>query len=43
MAVHCTECGFLNSEGANYCQRCGALIERAETAGGEGDPITATY
>jgi pSer/pThr/pTyr-binding forkhead associated (FHA) protein len=43
MAVHCTECGFLNSEGANYCQRCGALIERVETASGEGDPITATY
>jgi pSer/pThr/pTyr-binding forkhead associated (FHA) protein len=43
MAVHCTECGFLNSEGANYCQRCGALIERAESAGGDGDPITATY
>jgi pSer/pThr/pTyr-binding forkhead associated (FHA) protein len=40
MALHCTECGFLNVEGANYCQRCGALLERAEAAG---DPVTATY
>jgi hypothetical protein len=44
MALHCTECGFVNSEGANYCQRCGALLERAENAGGAGaDPVTATY
>ena len=37
MALHCTECGFVNGEGANYCQRCGALLERAEGArtGGE--------
>ena len=40
MALHCTECGFVNTEGANYCQRCGALLQRAETAG---DPVTATY
>ncbi len=40
MAVHCTECGFVNSEGANYCQRCGALLPRAESAG---EPATATY
>jgi hypothetical protein len=44
MALHCTECGFVNGEGANYCQRCGALLERAEPAGGAGgDPVTATY
>jgi hypothetical protein len=51
MAMHCTECGFLNSEGANYCQRCGALLERAEPGGAAGaagsgaggDPVTATY
>ena len=44
MALHCTECGFLNSEGANYCQRCGALLERAvDPAAGAGDPVTATY
>jgi hypothetical protein len=46
MALHCTECGFVNGEGANYCQRCGALLARPESAGpsaGAGDPITATY
>jgi FHA domain len=41
MVVHCTECGFVNGEGANYCQRCGALLPRDEGAGGE--PVTATY
>ena len=40
MALHCTECGFVNGEGANYCQRCGALLPRVE---GAGDPATATY
>jgi FHA domain len=40
MALHCTECGFVNDEGANYCQRCGALLARPETSG---EPITATY
>jgi hypothetical protein len=40
MALHCTECGFVNAEGANYCQRCGSLLERAEAAG---EPVTATY
>jgi len=40
VALHCTECGFVNDEGANYCQRCGALLERAE---GTGEPVTATY
>jgi pSer/pThr/pTyr-binding forkhead associated (FHA) protein len=40
MALHCTECGFLNDEGANYCQRCGALLARAESAG---ESVTATY
>src|ERR1039457_2016396 len=48
MALHCTECGFVNDEGANYCQRCGALLPRGEGAGGAGggvggDPTTATY
>jgi FHA domain len=41
MALHCTECGFLNVEGANYCQRCGALLERPSE--GAADPVTATY
>ncbi len=46
MALHCTECGFVNGEGANYCQRCGSLLPRGEGAGAEGeggDPVTATY
>jgi hypothetical protein len=40
MALHCTECGFVNAEGANYCQRCGALLPRDESGG---EPVTATY
>jgi pSer/pThr/pTyr-binding forkhead associated (FHA) protein len=40
-AVHCIECGFANPEGANYCQRCGALLTRPESPTGE--PVTATY
>ncbi|HEY1834158.1 MAG TPA: FHA domain-containing protein [Solirubrobacteraceae bacterium] len=43
MAIHCTECGFLNGEGANYCQRCGALLERERADSPTGEPITATY
>jgi hypothetical protein len=44
MAVHCPECGFVNAEGANYCQRCGAFLaglREGETPGNE--PTTATY
>jgi hypothetical protein len=40
MALHCTECGFVNDEASNYCARCGALLPRAEVAG---EPVTATY
>ena len=40
MAQHCPECGFVNAEGANYCQRCGAYLA-ASTAVQE--PTTATY
>jgi FHA domain len=48
MARHCTECGFVNDEGANYCQRCGALLTRGESAGAtagtaNGETVTATY
>jgi FHA domain/zinc-ribbon domain len=28
--VYCTECGFQNPESANYCSRCGALLERGD-------------
>jgi FHA domain len=26
VSVHCQECGFVNAEGANYCQKCGAFL-----------------
>jgi hypothetical protein len=34
MAIHCPECGFVNAEGANYCQKCGAYLapEKGEEA-----------
>ena len=38
--MHCPECGFVNAEGANYCQKCGAFL--AEGAEAEGD-TTAAY
>jgi hypothetical protein len=41
MAHHCPECGFLNAEGANYCQKCGAFIGAPEAP--PTDPVTATY
>ena len=41
MARHCPECGFVASEGASYCQRCGAFIGAAEPASEQG--TTATY
>jgi len=40
MAVHCPECGFVNPEGANYCQKCGAYLSRQE---GKDEPTTITY
>jgi hypothetical protein len=30
VALHCSECGFVNPEGANYCQKCGAFLGRSE-------------
>jgi FHA domain-containing protein len=30
VALHCSECGFVNPEGANYCQKCGAFLSRPE-------------
>jgi hypothetical protein len=40
-ALHCPECGYVNPDGANYCQKCGAYLG-TETAG-EGDHTTVTY
>jgi pSer/pThr/pTyr-binding forkhead associated (FHA) protein len=40
VAMHCPECGFVNDEGANYCQKCGAYLSRPE---GQDEPTTMTY
>ena len=42
MALHCPECGFVNADGANYCQKCGAFLATPEPTPGS-EPITATY
>jgi hypothetical protein len=36
--VYCSECGFQNPETANYCSRCGALLEK-----GDGGEVTQTF
>jgi pSer/pThr/pTyr-binding forkhead associated (FHA) protein len=41
VARHCPECGFVVTEGANYCQRCGAYVGQREPA--RDDVTTATY
>jgi FHA domain/zinc-ribbon domain len=38
--VHCPECGFVNSEGANFCQKYGAHLITDEKAA---DGTTITY
>jgi ribosomal protein L40E len=40
VSIICSECGQVNGEDANYCQRCGAQLERPEAPG---EPATATY
>ncbi len=37
--VYCLECGFLNPEAANYCAKCGTLLEKDEA----GTESTITY
>jgi hypothetical protein len=39
--VYCSECGFLNQEAANYCSRCGALLDKGEAASEETQTFTA--
>ncbi|HET7137647.1 MAG TPA: FHA domain-containing protein [Gaiellaceae bacterium] len=34
-AVYCSECGFQNPEAANYCSRCGALLQKGEAGSPE--------
>jgi len=41
VAQHCPECGFTNTDGASYCQKCGAFLGESEERGGDGS--TATY
>jgi hypothetical protein len=41
MALHCPECGYVNPEGANYCQKCGAYL--ATGADAHTEATTATY
>jgi hypothetical protein len=33
--VYCPECGFQNTEAANYCAKCGALIIATDQPGGQ--------
>jgi hypothetical protein len=40
-ARHCPECGFVVTEGANYCQKCGAFLGSGEET--RDDVTTATY
>jgi hypothetical protein len=41
VARHCPECGFVVTEGANYCQKCGAFVGQRDSA--RDDVTTATY
>jgi hypothetical protein len=41
VARHCPECGFVVTEGANYCQRCGAYVAARDEV--RDDVTTATY
>jgi hypothetical protein len=43
MAIHCPECGFVNPEGANYCQKCGAYVGSPADGEGGDEPTTMTY
>jgi pSer/pThr/pTyr-binding forkhead associated (FHA) protein len=42
VAVHCPECGFLNGEGAKFCQNCGSNLG-AQTQVQQPESTTATY
>ena len=42
MAQHCPECGFVNADGANYCQKCGSYLGGGQSEN-QGESQTATY
>jgi hypothetical protein len=42
VALHCPDCGFVNTDGANYCQRCGHFLGAGQTQE-HSEPTTATY
>jgi hypothetical protein len=42
VALHCPDCGFVNADGANYCQRCGHFLGAGQTQE-HSEPTTATY
>jgi pSer/pThr/pTyr-binding forkhead associated (FHA) protein len=39
--IPCPECGFVNAEGSNYCQKCGAFL--ADKTEHHGDDTTAAW
>jgi hypothetical protein len=40
VALHCPECSFVNTDGANYCQKCGAFLGDLQAPA---ESSTATY
>ena len=42
MAQHCPECGFVNADGANYCQKCGSYLGSGQSEN-QSESSTATY
>jgi len=40
VTLHCPECGAVNDQGANYCQRCGAFLAQSDPPPGT---TTAAY
>ena len=42
-ALHCPECGFVNPEGANYCQKCGAFLAEPRTREAVAGDTTIAY
>ena len=41
--MHCPECGFVNVEGANYCQKCGAFLGDVTHEHKDHDDTTAAW